>query len=94
MASISRTLRQRETIILEMAMLIPHRELTPEALQGIIEEFVSREGTDYGETEIPFETKVAQVKRQLDFGHCFILYDTELGMVSIVGKDQLPAGLA
>jgi len=29
-------------------MIIPHQTLSPEALQGIIEAFVTREGTDYG----------------------------------------------
>lgn len=74
-------------------MLIPHREISPEALQGLIEEFVTREGTDYGETELTLGAKTAQVKRQLDEGRCFILYDPELGTVSIVGKEHLPPGL-
>ncbi len=39
-------------------MLIPHRELSPEALQGLIEEFVTRDGTDYGESEAALATKV------------------------------------
>jgi uncharacterized protein YheU (UPF0270 family) len=34
------------------AHVIPVDRLSPEALQGVIEEFVSREGTDYGETEV------------------------------------------
>jgi len=82
-----------ETIALEMDMLIPHRELSREALQGIIEEFITREGTDYGETEIPLEAKVARARRQLDEGRCFILYDIELGTVSIISKEHLPDGL-
>lgn len=71
-------------------MLIPHREVSQEALQGIIEEFITREGTDYGETEVTLEVKVAQVKRQLDEGRCFILYDPDLGTVSITSKEHLP----
>jgi len=71
-------------------MLIPHREVSPEALQGIIEEFITREGTDYGESEIPLSAKVAQVKKQLDEGRCYIMYDLELGTVSIVSKEHLP----
>jgi len=74
-------------------MLIPHRELSPEALQAIIEEFITREGTDYGEVEMPLAKKVAHAKRQLDEGRCFILYDTDLGTVSIISKDHLPDGL-
>ena len=71
-------------------MIIPHRELSPEALQGIIEDFVTRDGTDYGEFETPLQAKVDQVKWQLDKGKYFILYDAELQTMVIVPKDQLP----
>ena len=30
-------------------MEIPHSQLTDEVLEAIIEEFITREGTDYGE---------------------------------------------
>ncbi len=43
------------------AVKIPYDQLSPEALKGVIEEFVTRNGTDYGEAEIPLETKIAQV---------------------------------
>ena len=31
---------------------VPHTELSPEALQGVIEAFVLREGTDYGDRDV------------------------------------------
>jgi uncharacterized protein YheU (UPF0270 family) len=71
-------------------MIIPHRQLSSEALQGIIEDFVTRDGTDYGEIETPLSVKVDFVKGQLDKGNCFILYDSELQTTVIVSKDQLP----
>jgi uncharacterized protein YheU (UPF0270 family) len=73
-------------------MQIPHRTLSPDALQSIIEDFVTRDGTDYGEAEIPLATKVAQVKKLLDTGACFIIYDAELATVDIVAKEQLLLG--
>ena len=42
-------------------MIIPHRMLSPEALRGVIEAFVTREGTDYGVQDVPLATKVLQV---------------------------------
>ncbi|TIE66479.1 YheU family protein, partial [Legionella pneumophila] len=36
-------------------MLIPWQELSPEALENLIESFVLREGTDYGEHERTLE---------------------------------------
>jgi uncharacterized protein YheU (UPF0270 family) len=56
-------------------MIIPHRRLSSEALQALIEEFVTRDGTDYGEREVPLETKVSQIRRQLDNGILVIVYD-------------------
>ena len=39
-------------------MEIPHRQLSDEALLGVIEEYISREGTDYGHREYSFEEKI------------------------------------
>lgn len=70
-------------------MLIPRRELSQEALQGLVEEFVSRDGTDYGEEEIPLAVKVAQVKTLLERGQYVILYDLESQSAAIVPKEQV-----
>lgn len=63
---------------------VPHTELSPEALRGVVESFVLREGTDYGERDVPFETKVAQVMRQLERGEARILFDPVTQGVAIV----------
>ena len=56
-------------------MIIPHRMLSPDALRGVIEAFVTREGTDYGVHEVPLATKVVQVQQQLDEGTAVLVYD-------------------
>jgi len=56
-------------------MMVPHRMLSPEALRGVLEAFVTREGTDYGLQDVPLATKVAQVRHQLDAGTAVIVYD-------------------
>ena len=58
------------------AVKIPHGQLSQEALKGVIEEFVSRNGTDYGEAEIPLETKIAQVLMQLKSKDAFIVFSS------------------
>jgi uncharacterized protein YheU (UPF0270 family) len=73
-------------------MIIPHEQLSPEALQGLIEEFVTRDGTDYGEQEVSLERKIQQVRRQLEEGTAVILYDDESSSSTIVFKDQMPPG--
>ncbi|MEJ2345993.1 MAG: YheU family protein [Gammaproteobacteria bacterium] len=72
-------------------MQIPHNELTREALRGLIEEFVTRDGTDYGNTEASLASKVAAVERQLRAGEAVIVYDPETGRCHIVAKDALAA---
>ncbi len=58
-------------------MLIPHQMLSPAALDGVIEAFITREGTDYGTEDIPLATKVWQVRQQLEAGTAVIVYDQE-----------------
>ena len=66
------------------AMIIPHDQLSPEALNGVIEEFVSRDGTDYGEREFTLEDKVNQVRRQLKSGKAVIVYDSQMESCTIM----------
>ncbi|RQW61635.1 YheU family protein [Vibrio viridaestus] len=55
-------------------MNIPWEQIDPETLDNLVREFVLREGTDYGESEISLEDKVAQVKQQLKSGKAVIVY--------------------
>ncbi|MHC4811195.1 MAG: YheU family protein [Planctomycetota bacterium] len=56
-------------------MHIPPDSLEPETLRRVVEEFVTREGTDYGEVEVPTEAKVAEVIRQVLAGTARIYFD-------------------
>lgn len=56
-------------------MQIPHKLLSEGALQGLLEEFVTREGTDYGQLSHSLAAKTAQVRRQLDRGEALIIFD-------------------
>lgn len=53
---------------------IPVYKLSPEALQGVIEEFISRAGTDYGEIEVSPETNFRQVKYKLETGMAVLIF--------------------
>lgn len=72
---------ERET---EEAIEIPHTELSVDALRGVIESFVLREGTDYGDREFSLEQKVAHVEAQLQRGEARILFDPNSETVHIV----------
>jgi uncharacterized protein YheU (UPF0270 family) len=62
---------------------VPHAELAPETLRAVIESFVLREGTDYGERDATFESKVADVRRQLERREAVIVYDPVTDSVDI-----------
>jgi uncharacterized protein YheU (UPF0270 family) len=62
---------------------IPVNKLSSEALQGVIEEFISRAGTDYGEVEASQETKFRQVKQKLDNGLAVLIFDDETETTNI-----------
>lgn len=68
----------------ERPVTVPYERLSHEALRGVVESFVLREGTDYGERDVAFETKVAQVMRQLERGEARILFDPVTESVSVV----------
>jgi uncharacterized protein len=65
-------------------LIIPFNELSQEALQGVIQEFVTRDGTDYGESETPLDTKVVQVLNQLHSGKAVIVFDQKTETCNIV----------
>lgn len=55
-------------------MNIPWQQIAPETLDNLIREFVLREGTDYGTHEVSLDTKVEQVKKQIQTGEAIIVY--------------------
>jgi uncharacterized protein len=69
-------------------VVVPHTELSAEALLGVIESFILREGTDYGWKDVTHETKVAQVRRQLERGEARILFDPLDSSVTIVPVER------
>ena len=70
-------------------MIITHEKLSPEALEGLIEEFVTRDGTDTGYEKKSLENDVAMVKRQLKRGDVVIVFDQITKTSNIVPKDRL-----
>ncbi|NSY36190.1 YheU family protein [Pseudoalteromonas sp. JC28] len=72
-------------------MLIPYQQLPQETLDNLIEHYVLREGTDYGDTEVSTESKVAQVKAQLKSGEALIVFSELHESVNIVSKQQFQA---
>lgn len=67
-------------------MIIPYEQISSDALTGLIEEFITREGTDYGWDEVPLAVKVEQVRRQLQTRDIVIVFDLATESVSLLTK--------
>jgi uncharacterized protein len=68
---------------------VPFRELSADALRGVAEAFVLREGTDYGERSHSLDEKIAHVLAQLERGEATILFDPRSASVGIVRQGEL-----
>lgn len=69
--------------------LIPYEQLSKEALRGVIEEFINREGTDYGLIEYSFEDKCEQLLTHIRTGEAKVVFDHNSQSVSILSRDQI-----
>ncbi|MDE0062678.1 MAG: YheU family protein [Gammaproteobacteria bacterium] len=70
-------------------MEIPLDALSDEALLGVIESFVLREGTDYGHRDFSLEQKCRAVRRQLERGEARLVFDEETQSPGIVPAGDL-----
>jgi uncharacterized protein YheU (UPF0270 family) len=68
---------------------VPHTELSADALRGVIESFVLREGTEYGERDFTLDEKLAHVLHQLERGEAQIMFDPQSQSVGIVVTRKL-----
>ncbi|MEX0444982.1 YheU family protein [Xenorhabdus sp. SGI246] len=69
-------------------MIIPWQQVEPDTLLNLIESFVLREGTDYGELEKTLEQKVQDVKHQLEQGEALLVWSELHETVNIMPKEM------
>ncbi|HBD23070.1 MAG TPA: hypothetical protein DC023_01455 [Oceanospirillaceae bacterium] len=55
-------------------MIIPWQQLPAATLDNLLQEYASRDGTDYGQVETSLADKVEQLKQQLLQGKVVIVY--------------------
>jgi uncharacterized protein len=65
-------------------VMVPYTELSAELLRAVVESFVLREGTDYGEQELSLDEKVARMIAQLKRGEANIVFDPDSDSVTIL----------
>lgn len=73
-------------------MIIPIGDISAESLRSIVESFVLREGTDYGEQEVDFESKVEAVLSQLHSGEVLVEYSELHESVDLVLRTDINRG--
>ncbi len=67
---------------------IPPQRLQADVLQALLEEYASRDGTDYGVREFTLEEKVKRLQRQLRTGELQILHDIDSEQWDLVPSAQ------
>ena len=65
------------------AMRIPHTQLSPATLRAVVEEFVTRDGTDHSKVE----RRIEHVLHQFDVGGVELHFDAETGTCNILTMD-------
>ncbi|MGF1465659.1 MAG: YheU family protein [Sandaracinaceae bacterium] len=74
-------------------VLVPAERLSRQALSGLVDAYVLREGTDYGHEEIPLPDKRRAVQAQIHRGEVVIVFDPRTEQVELVLRRDLPAPL-
>lgn len=73
-------------------MLIPHTLLDPETLERLLEDFVTRDGTDNG-YEATLEQRVERLRKQMDKGEILIVFHPDTGDTSLAHRRDVPADM-
>jgi len=63
-------------------------QLSREALIGVVDDFILREGTDYGHGDPTIDEKRAAVIRQLRKGEAHVVFDARTETCSIVREEK------
>ncbi len=69
-------------------MIIPWQSLNTDILDAMLEEIVTRDGTDYGDVEKTTLQKVSYAKNQIKAGYALIFWNTELESASLISPEQ------
>lgn len=67
---------------------IPPSALSETAIEGLISEFILRDGTDYGLIEVSYETKVNSIQKQIENGHIVISFDQNTESVTLLTQQE------
>jgi uncharacterized protein YheU (UPF0270 family) len=75
----------------EQPIEIPMSALSPEALLGVIDDYVLREGTEYGAADVSLERKREQLLAQLHAGTAVVMFDQATETCTIIVRERARA---
>jgi uncharacterized protein len=76
-------------------VFVPFQRIAEEALKGLLEDFATRDGTDYGDFELDLQAKVGLIRRQLLQGEAVIVFDPTAESLSIISmREALALGFS
>lgn len=70
-------------------MIIPPSSLGPETLTNLLQDYITREGTDYGEVELTLEEKLDILRPQVLNSRVLIIYDESSGSFTLMPANEL-----
>ncbi len=75
-----------------MGLIIPFKQLEPETLTRLIEDLVSRDGTDNGD-DTPLLVRVEQVRYALQRGTAVIFFDAATQQCILLPREKIPTAV-
>lgn len=72
----------------EEGIEVPYEQLNPDTLRKMIQEFVTRDGADWGDAGCALEDKVQQVLRQLKHKRVKVVFDLRSETANIVSSQS------
>lgn len=82
-----------QTPAAEGTVEVPYEQLPPETLRKVIEDLVTRDGTDYGDIEKTLEQKAAALLKLLERGEAKLVVDLATESIGLMTREELAKNL-
>ena len=73
----------------EEGVIVPHHRISPDALRKMVEEFVTRDWSEFNDARCTLDEKVEQVLRQLKGDRAKVVFDLTTETCNIIPLDSV-----
>ena len=81
-------LQERRPEFMEEGVEVPYDRIAPDTLSNLIAEFVTREWEEVGDTSATLDSKICQVRRQLQEKQAKVVFDLRTETCNIVSCER------